>query len=874
LATIVCLTLTGEVRAQVGACCFECEMDTFVCVEVTESECMTLVGIYEGDGTLCADSTCDPTVQCPSDPPCNGVGVGLSLIARLDGANITGPVIEGDVVEYEVTLFNTAPSGCDFVVGQLSVTLPNGDVVEVAGFGGATPNIGRVMFGNPLVFPMDGDPAITYTVTNDDVVSGVVAARADYGTTVDQPAQENGIILSTPPLQEASATTAGLLVFADILITKTPSVERICDGEDTPVSYMYELTTDRGGADLEGDANGDGTIDVIPMDDTCGPLMFVGGDDDGDGELDGVDIFTGAPGETWMFVCTTNISQETTNTVTAEMDTVSGNPPQTVTAQAMATIMANPSPMCEIDGPTEVCPGQQAIMYTAMETSVPPMPGATFQWAIRGDALFCDGSNMAVGEMVCVNADDECDGGFELTVIVTVDDCTNTCTLDVDVIDDTPPTLDCPDGNTKLDCNVPFKGTVTAKDDCDRSPMIACSAVFDPPGSGNFMDNGNGFFEIVFTDNGTATVTCTATDECNNNSDECTFSFSADNCCQSRIGDFVWLDLNQDGCQDDNEDGIPGVTVMLFEGCGPGRLLATTMTDANGFYNFDLLCAGDYLVRFTTPDGLAETTPNANCGANSDENDSDCVNGEVCVNVPNNATVNLTIDCGFVCTGSIGDRVWRDDNGNGCQDPGEMGIPGVRVTLFSSCANPVEIANVDTDANGLYVFNDLCAGDYVVTFETPPGLEETTPNANCGANSDENDSDCVNGEVCVTLDEGETDLTIDCGFRCNGVIGDRVWRDDNGNGCQDEGEEGIPNIRVTLFMDCANPVEVDNVMTDGSGLYEFRGLCAGEYLIRFDTPDGLVETIPNAGCGPNSDENDSDCVNGEVCVNVPNNATV
>ncbi len=30
----------------------------------------------------------------------------------------------------------------------------------------------------------------------------------------------------------------------------------------------------------------------------------------------------------------------------------------------------------------------------------------------------------------------------------------------------------------------------------------------------------------------------------------------------------------------------------------------------------------------------------------------------------------------FPCTGRIGDFVWQDNNSNGCQDPGEPGIPG------------------------------------------------------------------------------------------------------------------------------------------------------------------------------------------------------
>ncbi|HEX6882097.1 MAG TPA: SdrD B-like domain-containing protein, partial [Planctomycetota bacterium] len=36
---------------------------------------------------------------------------------------------------------------------------------------------------------------------------------------------------------------------------------------------------------------------------------------------------------------------------------------------------------------------------------------------------------------------------------------------------------------------------------------------------------------------------------------------------------------------------------------------------------------------------------------------------------------------GADCTGRIGNFVWHDLDGNGIQDPGEPGLPGVRVLL-------------------------------------------------------------------------------------------------------------------------------------------------------------------------------------------------
>ena len=51
------------------------------------------------------------------------------------------------------------------------------------------------------------------------------------------------------------------------------------------------------------------------------------------------------------------------------------------------------------------------------------------------------------------------------------------------------------------------------------------------------------------------------------------------------IGDFVWEDANRDGCQDPDERPIEGVEVRLFEDCGNPNQIASTVTDAEGFYS-------------------------------------------------------------------------------------------------------------------------------------------------------------------------------------------------------------------------------------------------------------------------------------------------
>lgn len=65
-----------------------------------------------------------------------------------------------------------------------------------------------------------------------------------------------------------------------------------------------------------------------------------------------------------------------------------------------------------------------------------------------------------------------------------------------------------------------------------------------------------------------------------------------------------------------------------------------------------------------------------------------------------------------------------------------------------------------------------------------------------------------------------------------GIIGNRVWEDLNGNGIQEAGENGIPNVSVAL-LNCSGS-SIAQTSTNASGLYQFANLPAGSYKVRFD----------------------------------------
>jgi hypothetical protein len=202
----------------------------------------------------------------------------------------------------------------------------------------------------------------------------------------------------------------------------------------------------------------------------------------------------------------------------------------------------------------------------------------------------------------------------------------------------------------------------------------------------------------------------------------------------------------------------------------------------------------------------------------------------------------LTYDFGIVGTGSIGDRVWNDFNGNGVQDPGEPGLNGITVTLtgagpdgFFGTADDVAYGSRVTSGDGNYDFTGLLAGSYradVVDATVPPGFVLTTGN----------------DPLTVGLAGGQDYDAADFGYAQTGSIGDRVWFDADGDGVQDAGEPGLNGVTVILYDGAGN--EVARTTTSGDGNYFFGGLFAGEYTVVVDTstlPDGKQPTYDADG---------------------------
>ena len=318
------------------------------------------------------------------------------------------------------------------------------------------------------------------------------------------------------------------------------------------------------------------------------------------------------------------------------------------------------------------------------------------------------------------------------------------------------------------------------------------------------------------------------------------------------IGDYVWIDKNNDGVQDVTETGIANVTIRLERSInGTFLQVASTVTDAAGAYLFSGLSAANYRVTVDTASLItspyaAGTFSLASAMAPTYDVDGTATANVTLVTLATNSTVNSAVDFGYNWSGSIGDYVWWDDNINGLQDEAlSRGINNVRVQLYfdidgdgelSIINGDYEIKRAFTNVNGGYLFSNLPPGKYIVDVYE--------------------DSFVVDGErdvvpttadnVVVNLGAGQALLTADFGYFLGARIEANLFYDANADGIRNLSETRLAGINVTLtgvdnFNNPVNDVRVSN----GTGNVVFL-IPEGTYTISYSTAEALA-TFPSLG---------------------------
>ncbi|MEQ8702785.1 MAG: SdrD B-like domain-containing protein [Phaeodactylibacter sp.] len=218
--------------------------------------------------------------------------------------------------------------------------------------------------------------------------------------------------------------------------------------------------------------------------------------------------------------------------------------------------------------------------------------------------------------------------------------CTSSCSIEISV--NGLPAVTCP----------PDQEVSLSDDAFELSGGAPAGGIYSGPGLSN------GVFDPLAAGTGAHVVTYTFTDVAGCTA-SCSFTLTV-SAAFAELGDFVWLDANQNGLQDAGESGLPGVQVILERAEGNTFLpVDTTVTDGAGYYHF-IVAPGAYRVRFIPTNGLEVTMP---LQGQDPQLDSDVLpDGRVTgVYVIEEGMADLSIDAGFF---SICDNV---------TDPGQIG---------------------------------------------------------------------------------------------------------------------------------------------------------------------------------------------------------
>ena len=320
------------------------------------------------------------------------------------------------------------------------------------------------------------------------------------------------------------------------------------------------------------------------------------------------------------------------------------------------------------------------------------------------------------------------------------------------------------------------------------------------------------------------------------------------------LGDRIWHDFNANGIQDAGEPGISGVTVYLTDSSGSRILLnglpVQRTTDNNGFYSFTGLTPSSYGIEVIRPSSdfaFSSKREGSDAALDSDLNAAGKSDPVALISGGGESS----IDGGLFKLASLGDRVWADTNANGIQDAGEVGTAGLTVELYDpSGANLLQ--STTTNLSGIYSFAGLTPGDYVVRFSKP--ADAYFSETGNGTMSTDNDAGADGFTSVISLASGDNTSSIDAGWNKLGSIGDVVWLDSNANGLQDGGELGYGGLQVDLYDEKSSTL-LASTSTANDGSYQFSGLKAAKYVVRFSKPSDYLFSDSNLG---DSDLLDSD----------------
>ena len=315
----------------------------------------------------------------------------------------------------------------------------------------------------------------------------------------------------------------------------------------------------------------------------------------------------------------------------------------------------------------------------------------------------------------------------------------------------------------------------------------------------------------------------------------------------AKISGYVYEDFGNDGVRGPTEPVIGLITITLTGIDDLGNAVSrTAVTDINGYYEFADLRPGTYKLSETQPVNYLDGKDTAGTAGG-------VVSDDMIAGIPLSAGQHSqNNNFGELVGAYIRGTVFCDNNNDGTQQAGDVGLSGVMITLtgLDDRGQAVSAATT-TDADGHYSFDGLRPGTYrVAEPDQPAGKLDGKDTAGLFGGGVAG-NDVIDG---IVLTQGLISENNNFGEIKPNSISGYVYCDGSDNGLREIGELGLPGVavRLTGLDDRGLAVDV-TVNTGPDGKYLFANLRPGTYAVSEpNQPADKIDGRDTAGSTPGS----------------------
>jgi serine-aspartate repeat-containing protein C/D/E len=215
---------------------------------------------------------------------------------------------------------------------------------------------------------------------------------------------------------------------------------------------------------------------------------------------------------------------------------------------------------------------------------------------------------------------------------------------------------------------------------------------------------------------------------------------------------------------------------------------------------------------------------------------------------------------------TVAGTVFEDVDLDNTRDPGEPGLPGVKLTLMELQGTqyvPTGQTAV-TDAEGNYLFEDLLPGTCQVVETQPDGLYSIGATAGSVGQQQRGMVTGANVISDVVLLGGDDSLGNDFAEARPVALSGNVYHDADNDGVLDPGETGIGGARIHVqYLPPSGPVPAPIELTTApDGSWSVEGLMPGNYYVQEVQPAGYFDGLDAAGTAGGTAHNPGDMIDG------------